>query len=253
MQLNKDLSKNNFIGKVIYNEDPTFSGRCKVRVYGLMDDLEDNLIPWFSPMTISTFSSNLGGGNLSVPKLGAFVRVRFANNDIYSGEYTCIQNIDPGIFEGEDGLDKEDYSGTHVLLYDQDQELLIAFQKRTGFTIYYREAKVNIAPTSIVTITQPNNNSVITLNNDTINIASKSEINISSASSVNVTSDVVSINGNSVSVGSDANEPAVKGNALVSVLTDLAAQIAMKYPQTPGQPNSSIFSSILSSSVTVSK
>lgn len=253
MQLNKDLSKSNFIGKVIYNDDPTFSGRCKIRVYGLMDDLEDNLIPWFSPMTISTFSSNLGGGNFSIPKVGVFVRVRFANNDIYSGEYTSIQNIDPGIFEGDDGLDKEDYVGTHVLLYDQDQELLVAFQKRTGFTIYYRESKINIAPTNVITIAEPNSNSIITLNNDTINIVSKNEVNVSSTSAVNISSDVVNINGNSVAVGSDANEPAVKGNALVSVLTDLAAQIAMKYPQTPGQPNSSAFSSILSSSVTVSK
>ena len=253
MQLDKDLTKLNYIGKVIYNKDPDYSGRCKVRIFGLMDDLEDNLIPWFSPMTVCTFSSDLGGGNFSVPKIGAFVRVRFANNDIYSGEYTSVQNIDPGVFEGEDGLSKDDYEGTHVLLYDQEQELLIAFQKGSGFTIYYRESKVNIAPNNIITVATPNNNSVITLNNDTTSIVTKNEINVTSSAAVNVNSDVVNINGNSVAVGTGANVPAVNGNALVSVLTSMAEAISMKMPQTPGTPNPSSFSSILSTSVTLSK
>jgi len=45
VQLNKDFSKLNYIGKVIYNKDPDYTGRCKVRVFGLMDELEDNLVP----------------------------------------------------------------------------------------------------------------------------------------------------------------------------------------------------------------
>ena len=40
LELNKNLSKGNFVGRVIKNEDPDFTGRCKVRVFGLMDELE---------------------------------------------------------------------------------------------------------------------------------------------------------------------------------------------------------------------
>jgi len=253
VQLNKDFSKLNYIGKVIYNKDPDYTGRCKVRVFGLMDELEDNLVPWFSPMTVSTFSSELGGGNFSVPKVGAFVRVRFANNDIYSGEYTSVQNIDPNIFEGDDGLSKDDYEGTHVILYDQDQELLVAFQKNSGFTIYYRESKINISPSNIITASTPNNNSIVTMNNDTITVVSKNEVNVTSAAAVNVNSDVINLNGNSVAVGNGANVPAVNGNALVAVLTSLAEAISMKMPQTPGTPDPNSFSSILSTTVTLSK
>lgn len=249
--LSKDLSKQNFIGQVIYNNDPDMVGRCKVRVLGLMDDLDENLIPWFSPMTIGIFSSIDGGGNFSVPKNGAWVRVRFPNEDIYSGEYTSIQNVDPNMFTGDSGLDKEDYVGTHVLLYDADQELMIVFQPHSGITMYYRESKINIAPTNVITLCQPNNNSIITLNNDTINITSNNEINISAHAAANVSADVVNLNANSVNVGKGASAHAVNGERLISVLQTLATAISQKYPITPGMPNTSSFSGILSSSVMI--
>ena len=72
MDLNKD-----FLGRVIYNEDPTFSGRCKVQVFGLFDAFETENIPWFVPQSCSIFSSGNGSGNLSVPKIGTIVRVKF--------------------------------------------------------------------------------------------------------------------------------------------------------------------------------
>lgn len=245
----KDLKNNNFIGKVVVNEDPDMVGRCKVRVLGLMDELEDNLLPWFSPMNISTFSSDAGGGNFSVPKKGSWVRVRFAGGDIYSGEYTSLQNIDPGIFQGNPSLDKDDYLGTHVLLYDRDQELMIVFQPHSGFTIFYRESKINIAASNAITISQPNNNSIITLNNDTINITSKSEINVTGKSAVNVTGNVINLNGSSVNAGKSPNYSAVKGETLVSVLETICKAIWDKYPISPGMPNTSMIPSILSSSV----
>ena len=81
-----------YIGRVVYNNDPTFSGRCKIRVFGLFDDLDEGFIPWFAPKNMNIFSSPKGAGSISVPKVGTIVNVRF-KNDIYSGEYTNIQNI----------------------------------------------------------------------------------------------------------------------------------------------------------------
>lgn len=243
----KDLSKGNYIGKVIYNEDPTYSGRCKIKVYGLMEELDDKFIPWFSPANISTFSSEYGGGNFSVPKIGAYVRVKFVNDDVFSGEYSCIQNVDPNLKE----LIQDDYLGTHVLLYDCDQELIIAFQPHSGLTILYKDTKFNIAPTNVITLSEPNNNSIITLDNDTINITAKSDINITAASSVNVTSDVVNIDGNAVNVGKNANVPAVNGTELLKALKTLANGINECYPK--GAPiDVNGFQPVLSTSVKVS-
>ena len=245
----KDLSKNNYIGVVVSNEDETCSGRCKIRVFGLMDELDDNLLPWFSPMTITTFSSQYGGGNFSVPKVGTYVRVQFANNDILSGEYACVQNLDPNLKD----LIKNDYIGTHVILYDCDQELIIVFQPNSGLTILYKDTKFNISPTNMITLSEPNNNAIITLDNDTINITTKGEINITSSSAVNVTTDVANIEANSVNVGKNASVPAVNGTALMEVLTEMAKAISDKYPITFGMPNPNSFNKILSSSVKISK
>lgn len=173
----KDLSKNNYIGKVIYNEDETYSGRCKIRVFGLFDGLDDELIPWFAPANISEFSSQYGGGNLSVPKLGAYVRVRFPNNDILNGEYTAIQNIDPNLI-GK--LNPENYQGTHVLLYDADNDLIIVFQPKEGLKIGYGESEINLYPDNRICIQSPNNSSMIQLNGGDITVTSNNSVSISS-------------------------------------------------------------------------
>lgn len=248
LELNKNLSKGNFVGRVVKNEDPDFTGRCKVRVFGLLDDLDEEFLPWFSPANNGIFSSGRGGGSLSVPKIGAFVRVRFVNEDIYSGEYTCIQNVDPYLAQ----TIKDDYIGTQVICYDAEQELMILFQPHRGLVLFYKEAELNIAPDNKITLSEPNYNSIITLANDTINIVSKNQVNVTALKSANITSDVVNIDANSVNVGKKANVPAVNGNALVDILTEYGEAIAQKYPESPGMPNTSKLTSILSSSVKLS-
>ena len=42
MDLNKD-----FLGRVIYNEDPTFTGRCKLQVLGLLATFAKENKHWF--------------------------------------------------------------------------------------------------------------------------------------------------------------------------------------------------------------
>ena len=76
-----DLSKE-YVGKVIYNQDPTHTGRCKVKVIGLFDNLPDENIPWFTPVNSNVFSGG-GSGSISVPKLNTYVRVKFSNDDLY--------------------------------------------------------------------------------------------------------------------------------------------------------------------------
>ena len=66
---------NEYIGIVIYNKDPLFSGRCKIRVFGVMDNIKDEYIPWSTPINSNIFSSN-GGGSISIPKIGSYARVK---------------------------------------------------------------------------------------------------------------------------------------------------------------------------------
>ena len=35
-----------FLGVVVDNKDPEFKARCKVRVFGVFDDVKDEDLPW---------------------------------------------------------------------------------------------------------------------------------------------------------------------------------------------------------------
>lgn len=250
-ELKKDFSKENFIGKVVFNEDPDMIGRCKVKVIGLFDDLEDELIPWFSPGNISIFSSEAGGGAFSVPKIGTWVRVRFVNGDIYSGEYTSIQNIDPNMFTSDPALDKESYLDTHVLLWDSDHELSVSFQPSNGLILYYMKSKIVIAPDGKITLYHQDGTAQLEITDQAININSTGTINITGNSIVDVTGGTVNINADNVNIGKNASVPAVNGNALKILLTTIIQAIQMKYPVSPGAPNESMVSSILSNTVKI--
>ena len=56
-----------------------------------------------------------------------------------------------------------------------------------------------------------------------------------------------------VNVGKNANEPAVLGNKLVSVLKGLCLAIQQKMPVTPGTPAPEMCDSILSNTIKVAK
>lgn len=252
-----NLSLNNYIGKVIYNKDPDYSGRCKVRVYGLMDDLDDACIPWFTPINSCIFSGN-GNGFLSVPKVGTYVRVRFANGDIYSGEYTAIQNIDPSLINEI----KDNYDNTHVLCYDSDKEFYMMFQPAKieggvqtgkGFKINFNDSIIQITPDGRIYCQTADGESIIEMDGKDIKIVGGSDVTVAGATNVNVIGGTINIKGNEVNVGKNASEPAVLGNQLVSVLKTLCLAIQQKQPISPGVPNPDIANSILSNTVKLAK
>ena len=228
--LRKEIHENNWLGVVTNNMDPLFSGRCQVRVFNLMNDVNANDLPWAVPINSTIFSGN-GAGSLSIPKVGQFVRINFNNGDIYAPEYTSIQNIDSQLIEEI----KNDYEGTHVLLYDPDQELNVIFQVNRGFEIYYRESFIQISPDSMITIQHANQDSLIQLEGDKCNIVTKNEINISAASKVDITADEVRTAGNQTTkVGNAPYNHAVMAEPLWAILSTLATAIDAKMPSTPG-------------------
>ena len=68
------MAQNNIvIATVVSIDDPTYSGRIKVRVPGFHDSIvNDDLLPWCSYGGSSVFSgdANGGGGSISVARVG---------------------------------------------------------------------------------------------------------------------------------------------------------------------------------------
>ena len=216
------------LGRVIFNEDPTFSGRCKVRVFGLFDDLPDQNVPWFTPINSTIFSSE-GAGSISIPRVGDIVRVQFSNNDFYSGEYMALQNIDPSLIDEI----KDDYQGTHVILYDAEKDLIVIYQPKTGYKMYLNGSVIKIDADGMIQLKHKNDSNVIEITNDKINIISgnSSSINITTDGDVNVKGGTVNVNSQNINLGSsNASYSAVKGEALVRALKAICAELPQKYP-----------------------
>lgn len=217
-----------YIGKVIFNEDPTFTGRCKVRVFSLFDDLPEENIPWFAPANFTVFSGE-GAGNISVPKVGDIVRVHFANDDYYSGEYTNIQNMDPNLINEI----KDDYLDTHVLLYDSEKDLIVIYQPKTGLKMYLNGSVIIIDADGMIQMKHKNNANVIEIREDAITIVSgnNSQINLQTDGTVNIEGGNVKVNSSNIDMGSGGTgTPAVLGEKLVMALKNIDAVLATKYP-----------------------
>lgn len=238
-----------FLGKVIYNEDPTFSGRCKVRVFSIFDDLPDHNIPWFTPGNITTFSGD-GGGNISIPKVGDIVKINFTNNDYYSGEYYAVQNLDPNLIAEI----KDDYLDTHVLLYDSDKDLIVIYQPKTGLKMYLNGSIIIIDADGMIQMKHKNNLNVIEICDDAITIVSgnNSQINLQTDGEVNIEGGNIKVKSSNVEIGSDGqNYSAVKGEELVKALQSIVNDIAVKYAPSGSSNLGNTFQNILSSEVKI--
>lgn len=225
-----DLHDNDWIGVVINTVDPTFSGRAQVKVFGLMDNIIDEHIPWASPINSTIFAGD-GAGSLSIPKNGQFVRVQFNNGDLYAPEYTTIQNIDTNLIEKI----KKDYQGTHVLLYDPSANLNVIYQPQSGFMIFYKESFFQITPDSMLTLQHADNESMIQMEGDITRIVTKNEVEVSAAAKATVNADEVIINGaQTTKVGPPPYNNAVLAQPLWALLSTMASALDAKLPATPG-------------------
>jgi len=242
---------NDWIGIIVNTADPTFSGRCQVKVFGLFDNIDNKYMPWAIPAHSAIFGAT-GGGSLSVPKVGQFVRVQFNNGDQYAPEYTAIQNVDNDLIQKI----KNDYQGTHVLLHDADADLTVIYQPQSGFQIFHKESFFQITPDSLVTLSTPNGDSFIQMDGDTINVSTKNEVHVSAASVAEVVADEVRVIGSQTTkIGTGPYMHGVAGETLISLLSILASSLDAKLPSTPGVNVGiveSVKASILSSNVLIS-
>lgn len=228
--IQRDLDFNEWVGMVINNNDSTFSGRAQVRVFGVMDGIIDAHCPWATPINSSVYSGD-GSGSVSVPKLGQFVRIQFNNGDIHSPEIVGIQNLDTALIEEI----RDDYVGTHVLLFDPLADLKILYQPAAGLLVYLKESFFQITPDSMITLQHADSDSLIQMEGDVTRIVTKNEVEIAAAAKVTVSADEVVVDGaNTTKIGPGPYNHAMLAEPMWALMTTLATALDAKLPATPG-------------------
>lgn len=252
----EDYLDKKYMGIVEDANDPRKEGRAKIRIFGIYDDLETKDIPWAYPKQKSAYFGQDGGaGSISIPKKNSVVAIEFNNGNIYSPEYYAIHELAEDV---KNELAKEgEYHGTHIMLFDGDEELKIWFTIEKGITIQLKGSRINIGQDKAITIEHAESSSSIELRGGEMNINSNSTINFTSGSEIEATSNDVWLNGNFVKVGhGPVTQAGVLGDNLFLLLTQLASVIDAKMYPSPGVATSIVNqykSLVLSETVKVSK
>lgn len=227
------------LGTVESIDDPTYSGRIKVRVPGLHDNISTEELPWCSYGGSSVFSGN-GGGSLSVARVGQQVRVQFKSGEKTSMEWIANNQLDPDLINEI----KDDYENAHVLLYDSAVDLSIKFQTGTGLTIYYQGSFIQIMPDNTITIHYGlgATGTQIQLSKDRVDIQANNQINLTTPGTINLEADNIILNSKSSTQlkGNAPGEAAINGSALITLLTLIAGVVDAKIPAGPGMTASTV-------------
>lgn len=234
-----------WVGEVVDNKDPEFSGRCKIRVYGKFDGTEDrdnpdspfsipdDQLPWAYPSGGSVFGggSEKGSGFLSVPKIGTKVKVKFSGGNLYAPEYTFIQDVNQAVINEV----KDSYENAHVLFLDEDENVKIVYTQAKGFEFFHKDSHIVINPDSSITIEHKGTSSIIELVGSTINVTANSTVNITANSKVQAEASECVLNGQSVTkLGPAPGYSAVLAEPLWTFLKMMASAIDAKTPSSPG-------------------
>lgn len=183
--IHDNLRDTHWIGEVVDNADPLAKGRCRIKVFGKFDKLPTEAIPWASPMV------RTGVGVHVVPNLNDIVAVRFDNGDLYHPEYwfQVDQNKE---LQDEVLLNSETPHDVISLIYDANRKFRLYFSPEDGLVITTGDSNT-AAP-----MLRFDPDGKIFIHSEEIYIA---------------TTD-----------GADDDEPAVRGNTLAELLSNIIDQ-----------------------------
>lgn len=181
-ELFKDnLRDSHWLGEVVDTQDPNGNARCRVRVYGKFDLLDVEDIPWAVP------ANNQITGAMSVPNVGDVVAIYFDNGDVYTPVYKNSPRINTELKSEVLDVTSNPELVTS-LVYDADKQIRMYHNVEDGLVISTGNGP-DVDPAIRVT-----NDGKIYLYANDIYIASSF---------------------------SDDSEPAVKGQTLTDLLTDM--------------------------------
>jgi hypothetical protein len=182
--INDYIRDMHWLGEVVDNQDPLMNGRCRVRVFGKFDTIPTDAIPWATPM------NRMFPGSHAIPRIGDIVGVRFDNGDIYHPEYLFQVNQNRDL--KSDVLENSSQPHNVVsLVYDSARNVRIYYSPEDGLVMTTGSSQTE----------QP-----------MIRFSSDGEIFINSSKIYIATS------------GVDTAEPAVKGQTLASLLSEIITQ-----------------------------
>ena len=197
-----DLRTTQWVGIVEDTADDIFEGRCKIRVYGKMDDRVDPedpasayklptaALPWARPHQLMYGGSNSGSGKFEIPKLGSVVRLTFDNGNFYQPIYH--ENIYPS--DETKAEIEASYQNSHVLVYDtafglsgelqdgvsevtnerEGEHVKIFFTEEKGIMMDYTTTEgpttINIKPDNSVEVINANGDTIVMLNDGNITL-----------------------------------------------------------------------------------
>jgi hypothetical protein len=252
-----DLRTTQWVGIVEDTNDDIFEGRCKIRVYGKMDDRVDPedpesayklptaALPWSRPHQLMYGGSNTGSGKFEIPKLGSVVRITFDNGNYYQPIYH--ENIYPS---DETKAEVEpSYQNSHVLIYDtafglagelqdgvsevtnerEGEHIKVFFTEEKGLMVDYTTTEgpttVNVKPDNSVEIINANGDSMVMLNdgNITFTHSAKFIINSTDNTEINCKDAIINCDNTiinhsaSIELGEGATEPLVLGNKMLAL------------------------------------
>ncbi len=225
-----ELLSREFLGRVVDINDPLKIGRCKIKVFGLFDNLSNESIPWATPKNRTIFGQSGQGGSISIPKKDAILSVTFDNQDIYNPEYHYHQELAEDVKEQL----QSEYENTHILCFDGDKKLKMYYVPSVGLTFELDESKVNIHTDNSITIEHKGTTSLIELRGSTITINSDSQINSTAGSRIKDTSNEIWQDGKTLKLGHVPQWKAVLGDPLFILLRSMAEIIDAKMQTTPG-------------------
>jgi len=244
-----NLKGTQWIGIVEDNNDDLFEGRCRIRVYGKMDQRVDpgdpesdyvmpiESLPWARPSVASSGGSNSGSGTFSVPKLGSVPRVTFDNGNYYNPVYH--ESLYPS-----DEVKAEieaSYQNSHVLIYDtafgltgggneevsnerEGESIKVFFTEEKGLMMDYTTTEgpttVNIKPDNSVEIINANGDSIVMLNDGNITFTHSAKFIINSTDNTEINCKDAIINcentiinhSSSIELGQGASEKIILGD-----------------------------------------
>ena len=204
--LSDDLGSKEWVGLVVDANDPELMGRCRVRVYGTFDTLPDEHLPWSFPAANNTFAGGEGGyAFISVPKVGSLVKIDFANGDRYSPQYTGLVNINSEV----QAEISDTYEGSHVLLYDVDEDMKIFYTPGKGLRIALKQSNLTINPDKSITIEHADAKSIIELNGSSINIVCQETVTVTAQKAI--------VDAKSIELGAGAVESVILGDSFKAV------------------------------------
>ena len=254
-----DLKTSNWIGIVEDVDDPLFEGRCRIRVFGKMDQREGDAnsnyviptdsLPWARPQMNSLGGSVGGGGSFSIPKLGSVVRVYFDNGNLYSPVYT-------GHVYPSNDLKSEiedSYKNSHVLIYDTEfgltnnngdivneregESIKVYFKDTSGFNIKYTtnsgEVILSITNENEFIVSNSNGDSIEMLPDGNINLNHSGTVNINCSKAVIKASDETHINSPKIKLGKTAAESIIKGDTFAQIFNQHTHVGNMGAPTSP--------------------